>query len=151
MIIRCWMFLLCAMVTLSGCDRPSPSGTPEEVVSETASGVWETAASADGGFFVRWRLLVPEVPLADPFDIEVEVWTDETMSEPATFDQLFVDAGMPHHRHGMNVVPEIESQSPGRWIARGMLLHMPGRWQFYVDVLEDGRIERAQWSTWLSG
>ena len=100
----------------------------------------------------------PETPEEDPdaafveniFDIEVEVWTDESMSEPATFDQLFVDAGMPHHRHGMNVVPEIESLSPGRWIARGMLLHMPGRWQFYVDVLEDGRIERAQWSTWLS-
>ena len=151
MIIRCLMLSLCPMFTLLGCDRPSPSETPEEVVADTASGPWETAVSADEGFFVRWRLLVPDIPLADPFDIEVEVWTDESMNEPATFDQLFVDAGMPHHRHGMNVVPEIESLSPGRWIARGMLLHMPGRWQFYVDVLEDGRIERAQWSTWLSG
>jgi len=28
---------------------------------------------------------------------------------------------------------------------------MPGRWQVYIDVLDDGRLERAQWSMWLSG
>ena len=151
MIIRTTMLSLCTSFMLLACDRPTPPATPVVEITEEAAGPWETATSADEGFFVRWRLLVPEVPLADPFDIEVEVWTDETMREPAVFDRLYVDAGMPHHRHGMNVVPEIESRSPGRWVARGMLLHMPGRWQFYVDVLDDGRIERAQWSTWLSG
>lgn len=151
MIIRWLVLSMCPILVLFACDRTSPSSTSTVEVAADQAGPWDTVLSADGGFFVRWRLLVPEVPLADPFDIEVEVWTDETMTEPASFERLFVDAGMPHHRHGMNVVPEIEALAPGRWVARGMLLHMPGRWQFYVDVLDDGRVERAQWSTWLSG
>ena len=112
MIIRMLILSLFTSFLLLACDRPTPPVTPVADVADVTAGPWETANSAAGGFFVRWRLLVPEVPLADPFDIEVEVWTDETMREPAVFDRLYVDAGMPHHRHGMNVVPEIESRSP---------------------------------------
>ena len=142
-----------------GCSGEEP--TPQSVVvSDSATEaptdpipevLWRTSASADGAYFVRWRPLVEPIPLADPFDVEVEVFEDESMAVPARFDEIIVDAGMPHHRHGMNIVPELASEGPGRWIARGMLFHMPGRWQLYVDLLEDGRLERSQWSMWLSG
>lgn len=112
---------------------------------------WRTAASADGSYFVRWRPLVEPIPMADPFDAEVEVYTDESMSQRAAYDRLILDAGMPHHGHGMNVVAELEQRADGSWVARGMLMHMPGRWQIYVDVFDDGRLERTQWSMWLSG
>ena len=149
-----------------GCSE-EPAGSP--VATETAGGsepqptvaapepaevpeiAWRSAPSADDRYFVRWRPLVEPIPMADPFDVEVELFTDESMSGQPDYESILVDAAMPHHGHGMNVRPEIEQRSDGTWIARGMLMHMPGRWQVYVDVLDDGRLERAQWSMWLSG
>ena len=146
------------LLLLAGCS--GEAGAPTE--STGASGEpaaeapvpeveWRTASTADDGYYVRWRPLVEPIPLADPFDVEVEVWTDESMTEAGGFDRIIVDAGMPHHRHGMNIVPEISSDGTARFIARGMLFHMPGRWQLYVDLIDDGRLERSQWSMWLSG
>ena len=139
-----------AVVPGAGCR---PSAEPDDgVAGEAASPIeWRSASSADGTYFVRWRPLEEPIPLADPFDVEVEVWEDDSMAVPARFDRILVDAGMPHHRHGMNVAPEVGRDGPARWIARGMLFHMPGRWQLYVDLIEDGRLERSQWSMWLSG
>ena len=145
-------------LVLTGCSdgtsrsEQAAEPTPETPVSQTdLAPQWRTAASADGSYFVRWRPLVEPIPMADPFDVEVEIWTDETMSESGDYDSILVDAGMPHHGHGMNVRPEQERRADGSWVARGMLMHMPGRWQVYVDVFDDGRLERAQWSMWLSG
>lgn len=149
---------LLAGLMLTGCSDPRPEpGQVAQTEPETPTAQpeptteWRTASSADGSYFVRWRPLVEPIPMADPFDAEVEVYTDESMSEQAKFDALVLDAGMPHHGHGMNVVPELEQRSDGSWLARGMLMHMPGRWQVYVDVFDDGRLERTQWSMWLSG
>ena len=145
---------LLGLLLLVGCSGESEAPTsstaaPEAVVPAEVE--WRTASTADDGYYVRWRPLVEPIPLADPFDVEVEVWTDDSMTEAGRFDRIIVDAGMPHHRHGMNIVPEISPDGTARWIARGMLFHMPGRWQLYVDLVEDGRLERSQWSMWLSG
>ena len=48
--------------------------------------------------------------------------------------QLKVDAHMPEHRHGMNYAPSVKKLGPGRWRAEGLLLHMPGRWEFVFEV-----------------
>lgn len=56
--------------------------------------------------------------------------------------ELRVDATMPAHRHGMNYKPTVTREGPGRWRADGLLLHMPGEWQFRFDIREDGRTER---------
>lgn len=134
-------------------QEPQPAADAGEVVvvPEVAEIAWRSAPSADARYFIRWRPLVEPIPMADPFDVEVELFTNESMGEQPDYDSILVDAGMPHHGHGMNVRPEIEQRADGTWIARGMLMHMPGRWQVYVDVLDDGRLERAQWSMWLSG
>ena len=156
------LFVGLSLITLlSACDggTPAPPEDPTEAVNEDATVVdapvapveWRVASSADDRYFIRWRPLLEPIPMADPFDVEVEIWTDDSMTERAGYDSIIADAGMPHHGHGMNVVPELEHREDGSWVARGMLMHMPGRWQVYVDVLEDGRLERAQWSMWLSG
>ena len=47
---------------------------------------------------------------------------------------LTVDAHMPEHRHGMNYAPKVTTLAPGRWRAEGLMLHMPGNWEFVLVV-----------------
>ena len=56
---------------------------------------------------------------------------------------LKVDAQMPAHRHGMNSRAAVEQTGPGRFIARGLMFHMPGVWQFMFDVQGEDGAERA--------
>jgi hypothetical protein len=70
--------------------------------------------------------------------------------KPLAADVRFaVDAEMPHHGHGMNLVPTVTraglSNGQELLVASGMLLHMPGRWVLSLDTEEDGVLERTQW------
>ena len=49
-------------------------------------------------------------------------------------ETLKVDAHMPEHRHGMNYAPSVKKLGPGRWRAEGLLLHMPGKWEFVFEI-----------------
>jgi len=60
----------------------------------------------------------------------------------AAVDGFAIDATMPAHRHGMNYAPVLRADGPQAWIADGMLLHMPGRWQLSFDVRLAGSTER---------
>jgi hypothetical protein len=53
-----------------------------------------------------------------------------------------VDAHMPAHRHGMNYVPSVQTVAEGLYRAEGLMLHMPGRWEFLFDLSADGRTDR---------
>ena len=53
-----------------------------------------------------------------------------------------VDAWMPAHRHGMNYAPSVQALPEGRYRAEGLLLHMPGRWEFQFELSADGRTDR---------
>jgi len=55
---------------------------------------------------------------------------------------LKVDAHMPEHRHGMNYAPKVTALGPGRWRAEGLMLHMPGKWEF-VFVVDGERMAHA--------
>lgn len=55
---------------------------------------------------------------------------------------LKVDADMPAHRHGMNYAASVQAQGDGRFVARGLLFHMPGRWRLIFDVEAGGRTQR---------
>ena len=54
---------------------------------------------------------------------------------------LKIDARMPEHRHGMNYRPAVKALGPGRWQAEGLMLHMPGKWEF-VFFVEGERLAR---------
>ena len=56
---------------------------------------------------------------------------------------LKVDAQMPAHRHGMNSRATVEQTAPAKFLARGLMFHMPGVWQFTFDVQGPGESERA--------
>ena len=55
---------------------------------------------------------------------------------------LSVDAHMPEHRHAMNYKASVTPTAPGVWRADGLLLHMPGKWEFIFAARIDGVTER---------
>jgi hypothetical protein len=56
--------------------------------------------------------------------------------------RIQVDAHMPAHRHGMNYRPSLQPVAEGVYRAEGLMLHMPGRWEFLFDLSADGRTDR---------
>jgi cytochrome c peroxidase len=80
-----------------------------------------------------------ELSVAKHFLLEVEACSKAGGPPP---DTLKVDAVMPEHRHGMNYAPTVTKVAPGRWLAEGLLLHMPGKWEF-VFVLDGEKVTSA--------
>jgi len=108
---------------------------------------WWTVPSADGRWKVSWRFDAPLPPLRDPFGMDVRV---EPAKGGAPFaGTLLADAAMPHHGHGMNVAPTVKRTKPGEFRVDGMLFHMPGYWELYLDLVDGGTLERAQGSVTL--
>lgn len=102
--------------------------------------------SNDGTYVVRYRTTPSPIPLNEPFAVEFRVrWSDAAKSSPPDV-KVLVDAAMPEHQHGMNVQPKLIEDGPAAGTARGMLFHMPGRWELYFDITRNGVTERAQTS-----
>lgn len=124
--------------------QPSAEGLAVEAAAPEPDATWHVVPSADGGFVVRWRSLPDSIPTLEPFSLEVELYRDESLSEPLASGGLGVDAGMPHHGHGMNVAPRITALGQGRYRVDAMLFHMGGRWELVFDHLDELGSERAQ-------
>ena len=151
--LRTFGFPICgslALLTLgcgeaSGPEDTTPSGV--DAVTASTEIPWRRGASADGNWEISWRPRAEPIPALDPFAVEVRV-ADGDGGDVESDVSVLVDASMPHHGHGMNVTPRITRTEDG-WLAEGMLFHMPGRWEFVIDVLRDGEVERAQWTVEL--
>lgn len=138
---------------VAGCDRdaaPRPDAEvrgaaedPDETPVPAGPRITGTMTSATGSFTARWSMPDP-VPVADPFTVTIELFADRACTEPLDDGTCRIDAAMPHHGHGMNVAPRMRREGPGRWRAAGMLMHMPGRWEVFIDLDRDGLVERAQ-------
>lgn len=71
------------------------------------------------------------VPLGRPFALAIQLCPAEGQPLP---DRLAVDAEMPAHRHGMNYRPTVTAQGAGRFVAEGLMFHMPGHWRLRFDI-----------------
>ena len=100
--------------------------------------------SNDSRYVVIYTTEPPSIPLNERFRVEVRVLDARNDLAPVTDADLVVDAAMPEHGHGMNVVPQVWKNNDGSYTAAGLLFHMPGRWELYFDVTRNGRTERAQ-------
>ncbi len=89
-----------------------------------------------GGVVVAFRMVPAPIEVGRHFSVEAIVCADPPPRE------LRVDAQMPEHRHGMNYRARVSTAGDGRYVAEGLLFHMPGRWQLLFDVERDGRTER---------
>ena len=81
-------------------------------------------------YVLAWRA-VPPIHVSEFFALEVALCSRDGQPRVAT---LRVDAQMPEHRHGMNYRASVRPQGPDRFIAEGLLLHMPGSWEFSFDI-----------------
>ena len=69
----------------------------------------------------------------------------------ARAESVKVDAHMPEHRHGMNYAPQVKALGEGRWRAEGLMLHMPGKWEFVFEIRAAGKTDRLLHEHRLSG
>ncbi len=113
-------------------DRPTPT-RPLTLVAGNA-----------GTFYARIEPAPGAMPLNEDFGLSVWLYEDAGMTRPLEGVELFVDARMPAHGHGMNQEVRPLRQADGSWRVEGMLLHMFGHWELYVDVTRGARTERAQ-------
>jgi len=83
------------------------------------------------------------------FELSVWVCGAQYRSHPLSEIELHADAAMPEHDHGMNTKPKVRANPDGSFTVKGMLFHMPGRWELYLDVTRAGVTERAQFEVQL--
>jgi len=79
---------------------------------------------------------VPEVGRFFTVDVAV------CAKSAASVETVRIDAHMPEHRHGMNYAPQVKALGPGRWRAEGLMLHMPGKWEFVFEIRAAGATDR---------
>lgn len=60
-----------------------------------------------------------------------------------------VDAHMPAHRHGMNYTAVVSLAEGGRYLAQGLMFHMPGHWEFVFDLRAGEKTDRLSQSVLL--
>jgi hypothetical protein len=88
----------------------------------------------------RFELVVsPASPaVGEHFEIKTTL-RDGTTGALVCGAKVLVDATMPQHGHGMTTAPEHVALGEGRYVTRGLNLHMPGRW----TIRRDGGAGRA--------
>lgn len=79
------------------------------------------------------------IPLNAPFALDIRL-CDARLAELSRLTA--VDAWMPAHRHGMNYTPTVTKLDWGHYRAEGLLLHMPGEWEFVFDFAGPDKPER---------
>lgn len=94
----------------------------------TGEGVHRTEGKQ---YAVAWRVDPAPLHVSRFFAVEFVVCSNSPEAPPA---HVRVDAVMPEHRHGMNYRPVVTALGAGRYRAEGLMLHMPGRWEFSFDV-----------------
>jgi hypothetical protein len=122
--LRALALLALAAAPAGACAWPGP-----------AEGVMRVES---GGRVVLYRAVPAPIRVNAPFEIEAMACA----SEPVT--GLKVDAHMPDHRHGMNYRPTVSPLGEGRYRARGLVFHMPGRWEILFDVETARGAERVR-------
>lgn len=113
----------------------------------TSESPWDGARevlSNGQGYLVRFAASLEPIPDNEVFELAVWVFDPAAPEAPLSDVALAADAGMPEHGHGMNRVPEVARRADGGFDVTGMLFHMGGSWELYLDVTRGAITERAQ-------
>lgn len=134
------LLLAVVALALAGAALVARAGTAAE---EPWAGAREVASNGDG-YLLRVATSVEPIPENELFELAVWVFDPERPEVPLRDVDLAADAGMPEHGHGMNRVPEVARREDGGFDVTGMLFHMGGSWELYLDVTRGAITERAQ-------
>jgi hypothetical protein len=89
-----------------------------------------TRLQLDDDVSLYYRVTSPPIMVAKHFAMQFRFCRER---QPLSIDRFKLDASMPAHGHGMNYRASIVSQDEGRFEARGLMFHMPGKWQLKLD------------------
>ena len=101
------------------------------------AGFTPRARVEQGGVVILYRTEPASIEVGKHFSIDAVVCAD---AGTAVLER--VDATMPEHRHGMNYRATVGPNGTGRYMAKGLLFHMPGRWEIVFDVERAGQRTR---------
>ena len=104
---------------------------------DVPAGFTPRARVEQGGVIVLYRTVPPTIEVGKHFSLDALVCAD---SGTPVLER--VDATMPEHRHGMNYRATVGAKGPGRYVAEGLMFHMPGLWQLVFDVERAGQRTR---------
>ena len=104
---------------------------------------WPELASNAGHYKVRYRLDADPPKRGELFGLRAYV-LDASGKELRPKVALLADGDMPEHGHGLVRLPAVSALPDGGFQVSGLRLHMPGRWQIYLDLVEGAHTERAQ-------
>ena len=124
-----------ALLGLAAAVTAAGSAVAVATACEPPAGFTPRGRLDSGDLVILYRTLPATVEVGRHFAVEAVV-----CGGPARV--VGVDADMPEHRHGMNYRARVRDDGAGRYLAEGLLIHMPGRWRLLVDVERDGRAER---------
>ncbi len=148
--LLCWGLAACGGPPKAAAEEVKPEAPSEPVRSGGPDLAGYAVAESLGGMFTAaWRPLEGAVPVNELFEIEVLLFEGRGREVPLSGVGVQVSAWMPDHMHGMSRRPEATEVAPGRYRVRGVLLHMEGFWQLFVDVIRDGVSERAEFTLTL--
>jgi hypothetical protein len=120
-------------------NRPKPVNVDRENRSQF---------SAKKAYRVIYTPTPDPIPLNKHFTLKLVV--QDANNRPIDNAKIVVDAGMPDHNHGMNVKPVVKALGKGLFEVKGLLFHMGGYWEIYVDVQAPGKPkERATFGVTL--
>jgi len=144
------------MIVAGGCRTEKISSVPNQTSPEARPSTASAppvgrygAVSNDESYYVTYTPNPDPIPLNRMFELSVWVCSAKDRSRSLSEIELRADAAMPEHDHGMNTKPKVRANADGSFTVRGMLFHMPGRWELYLDVVRAGVTERAQFEIQL--
>lgn len=119
---------LLAMVGAVGC-----SGAPEVQPGESfPADPLLVAKTAQGSLQIEVRTSPAQPPGRGP--IAVEYTITDSGGQPRDDLDLAVVPWMPAMGHGTSTKPAIEARGDGRYVASGVSLFMPGRWELRTAI-----------------
>jgi len=127
-------------------ERRGDSGSPTLSVIPDSP---HAQPSSMGTYYVSFQPMPDPIPLNQPFKMSVAVYDGADHSKLVPDAVVTVDARMPAHNHGMNLEPEVTEKGDGTASVEGMLFHMAGHWELYIDVIRDADMERATFDVTL--
>ncbi len=148
------LFLVC-------CAAPAPEPPMDVSASEVLArpippepeDPWEaddvrTGLTSLGTYTVHWRPVGGFVPKNEHFELEVWIFENREGAEPVPVtDAIIILSGwMPDHGHGMIRQPRSSDNGDGSYRVQGMLFHMGGHWEVFIDLIVDNLSERAEFA-----
>lgn len=101
-----------------------------------------SVTTTSGEYAIDYSFVPDPIPKNEHFSIHLIVTRKDGDDLPQDIT-VQVDADMPAHGHGINTTPEIHRLPSGAYQVDGLLFHMGGQWELYIDVMEGSIPDRA--------